>query len=427
MIQPVAGAWPERPLTPLLPPKRARSRGWGEEWICGEKGILREDSGISVSTLGRTSTGYMMSEASSSGEGSARNTSPDQESLTRSTLSGRQRAHTVTPTSSITSFSTPSVLSIMGMGDLPELVQRPSLRYSSLSIQVAPPHEWRSSRTASLSELVPFADIHELRRRSSCCSSTVRQGESWKELSPIPKSPPARQTSLRRRSLRRASASRTIPRSYISYEKELDEHLRKIEISVARSRSQMTKRDSQKTMSMVVPRMIPDLAQRDSQSQAGLPVPRDFARRNTYTHTETVPRRISHTFSSVPPPNPPTSLPPNPPLVSRFYAPTPLHPAAPLQMQLVTRSNTLYTKQPVAGPLMAAGRLRPASWCLEVAAEEEEEGDVPVQGQRRLSLGDLAGSSWDLDPRRTWARRRSTTVQLIGNARHGLDDRICNT
>lgn len=70
--QHVPGEWPERPVTPLLPPKRMRStRGWCNEWAQGgaAKALAREDSGISMymsdaSGTSRSSSGYMRSSAS---------------------------------------------------------------------------------------------------------------------------------------------------------------------------------------------------------------------------------------------------------------------------------------------------------------------------------------------------------------------------
>jgi len=108
--QPVPDIWPERPMTPLLPPKVARSRGWGEEWTYGEKALARPDSGISMAS--RSSSGYMNSE-SSRREISIGYMSSDQESLRKSAILGRQRAKTVTPTSSISNMSRRSPLSII--------------------------------------------------------------------------------------------------------------------------------------------------------------------------------------------------------------------------------------------------------------------------------------------------------------------------
>lgn len=243
----ISGEWSERRMTPLLPvlPTRTRSRGWGDEWThpAMERKLTMKhsDSGISMSmsdssyasqrsssAYGRSSTGYARSSTVS---GYASNS--DRESNPRRTTSQRpyfQRS--VTPSSSISNLSRRSPLSTMRSADRPEIAIRPSLRYTPPIIP--PPHEWNNSRTASISQLIPVADIYTLQRRSSNMERPARLRGPGKELPPIPGSPPQR---MRRNTV---GYSRRIPqydlRSY--HERELEDHLRKIETSIARRRSQ---------------------------------------------------------------------------------------------------------------------------------------------------------------------------------------------
>ena len=243
----VSGEWPERRLTPLLPslPTRTKSRGWGEEWThqTTEKKLAMKhsDSAISMSisessygsrrsssAYARSSSGYARSSTVS---GYASNS--DRESNPRRTPSQRpylQRS--VTPSSSISNISRRSPLSTMRSADRPGIAIRPSLRYTPPIIP--PPHEWNHSRTASISQLLPVADNNNLQRRFSNMERPARREDQRKELPPIPGSPPHRM----RRNI--VGSSRRMPRNNLNsyHERELEDHLRKIETSIARSRSQ---------------------------------------------------------------------------------------------------------------------------------------------------------------------------------------------
>ena len=236
------GEYPEgRRLTPLLPmAKRPTSRGWGEEWThlvrdtsLRGKGISNSDSAISLSS---DSSGYMSSYGSSS-------------DLSVSKRQGRPR--TVTPSSSISNLSRRSPLSTMRYGilkdritnmltfhrsaEFPDVVIRPELRF--LPPVIPPPHEWNLSRTASLSQLLPVADVHCLQRRPSVTvppELLIRKPR--KELPPLSK----KQAPI----IRKQTLDVKIPGAYIEYGRSLDHelkleaHARKIEVeSIARSES----------------------------------------------------------------------------------------------------------------------------------------------------------------------------------------------
>ena len=117
--QPVPGEWPEQPITPLLPPKGARSRGWGEEWTPRDagvkKGITRHDSAISLMTAGsgRSSSGYTRSSTSIGRVDSGYSGFSDQKSIRKSAALQRPRARNATPSSSIGNLSRRSPLSTM--------------------------------------------------------------------------------------------------------------------------------------------------------------------------------------------------------------------------------------------------------------------------------------------------------------------------
>jgi len=108
---------------------------------------------------------------------------------------------------------------------------RPDLRYCSPVIP--PPHEWGLSRTTSLSQLLPVADIYTLQRRSSNAPAPLRLQGPGKDLPSIPGSP----------TIRRKSVARGVPGAYVDsyHERVLDDHLRKIEVNIHRRQSQQRK------------------------------------------------------------------------------------------------------------------------------------------------------------------------------------------
>ncbi|KAH8592824.1 hypothetical protein B0O99DRAFT_689374 [Bisporella sp. PMI_857] len=242
--------WPERPLTPLLPnpPKRMRSHGWGDEWTHSLRGnggnkncVEPSDSAISMSMSefssgsGRSSTGYARSSSagyarSSMNSGYASNS--DRESTSRPISHRPRTQRCITPSSSISDRSRRSPLSTMRSADCPEVAVRPTLRYTPPCIP--PPHQWRLSRTASMSQLVSVADVHTLQRRASNVELPVRFRRTSKELPPIP----GAQMSKSRRNT--TGSSKRVPQAYVySYhEQELEDHIRKIEASIARTHSQ---------------------------------------------------------------------------------------------------------------------------------------------------------------------------------------------
>jgi hypothetical protein len=110
------------------------------------------------------------------------------------------------------------------------------------------PHEWRQSRTASLSQLLPVADVYGLQRRVSSSSSPLNIQRPSKDLPPIPHSPvKSSGIGIHSPIIRRKTRDIRIPGAYIdrfSFEAErrLEEHMRMIEVgAVARRKSQHTK------------------------------------------------------------------------------------------------------------------------------------------------------------------------------------------
>lgn len=110
--------------------------------------------------------------------------------------------------------------------------------------QIPPPHGWNSSRTSSISQLIPVADIQNLQRRPSFSTSEtfVIRGPR-KNLPPLPRSRPPL--------TRRKTSDMKVPGAYVNdrasfdYEEKLDEHVRKIEVEyVTRSQSKRNQHPS---------------------------------------------------------------------------------------------------------------------------------------------------------------------------------------
>ena len=107
---------------------------------------------------------------------------------------------------------------------------------------IPPPHEWNSSRTASMSQLIPVADIRCWQRTSSLkFPDQLKIREPGKILPSLPKAstPPL---------TRRKTSDIRVPGAFVegrlssNQEANLDEHLRKIEVAYA------TRRQSNKTL-----------------------------------------------------------------------------------------------------------------------------------------------------------------------------------
>jgi hypothetical protein len=98
------------------------------------------------------------------------------------------------------------------------------------------PHEWNSSRTASISQLIPIADILGLQRMSSLnFPDQLKIREPGKNLPSLPRSSTAL-LMRRKTSDNRALGNFVEGRSSFDQEANLDEHLRKIEVACATRR-----------------------------------------------------------------------------------------------------------------------------------------------------------------------------------------------
>ncbi|KAF4612828.1 hypothetical protein G7Y89_g15545 [Cudoniella acicularis] len=217
----------ERPITPLLPMAQgSNSRGWGQEWTHNSRGDKRKGmtkSDSAVSGMSRSSSGYISSDHSSD------NSAPKRPS----------RPRVVTPSSSISNLTKRSPLSTMRSAEYPDVVVRPDLRYCPPTISA--PHEWRLSRTASLNQLLPVADIQYLQRQASFSAS-----HQYMVRRPSATLPPLLAHHRRRTPpvVKRRSSEIRIPGPYLDYrlsmdaERNLEEHARTIEaISISRSES----------------------------------------------------------------------------------------------------------------------------------------------------------------------------------------------
>lgn len=238
---------PERPLTPLLSMSRrsrSDSRSWGEDWVhltkergTEKKSISNSDSAVSLSY--ETSSGA--SEYMSTSDRSSHVSMP-RRAVTRRPVRQRPSSKTVTPSSSISNLSRRSPLSSVRSADYPHILVRPELRYCPPVIP--PPHGWNPSRTSSISQLLPVADVQGLQRRPSFNTSEnfVIRG-SRKNLPPLPRSRPP----LTRRRTNETSrpGSHINDRPGFDYEERLDEYVRKIEVEyVTRSQSKRNQHPS---------------------------------------------------------------------------------------------------------------------------------------------------------------------------------------
>jgi hypothetical protein len=96
---------------------------------------------------------------------------------------------------------------------------------------IPPPHEWNLSRTASMSQLIPVADVPGLQRRSSMnFPDQLSIREPSKNLPPLPRASTAPL-------MRRKTSDIRVPGAFVEHkssfdqEANLDEHLRKIEVA----------------------------------------------------------------------------------------------------------------------------------------------------------------------------------------------------
>ncbi|KAH7324038.1 hypothetical protein BKA65DRAFT_598540 [Rhexocercosporidium sp. MPI-PUGE-AT-0058] len=239
---------PERPLTPLLTMSRrdrSGSKSWGEEWV-----HLRKQSGAEKKSTSTSDSAVSLSYETSSGASEYMSTSdrsshvsmPRRAVVSRRPVRQRPRSRTVTPSSSISNLSRRSPLSSVRSADYPHILLRPELRYCPPKIP--PPHGWHSSRTSSISQLVPVADIQSLHRRPSFSTSEnfVIRGPR-KNLPPLPRSRPP--LSRRRTNDMKVPGAFVNDRPSFDYEEKLDEHVRKIEVEfVTRSQSKRNQHPS---------------------------------------------------------------------------------------------------------------------------------------------------------------------------------------
>lgn len=96
---------------------------------------------------------------------------------------------------------------------------------------IPPPHEWNSSRTASISQLIPVADVYGLQRRSSVnFPEQLKIRKPSKDLPPVPRASTAPL-------VRRKTSDIKVPGAYVEHrssfdqDQNIDEHLRKIEVA----------------------------------------------------------------------------------------------------------------------------------------------------------------------------------------------------
>ncbi|KAH8649631.1 hypothetical protein BGZ60DRAFT_550991 [Tricladium varicosporioides] len=290
---------PERPLTPLLQmAQRSNSKGWGKEWTHSSregkrhsrerkrysrdskaKGMTKSDSAVSgLSGMSRSSSGYISSSTDRSSD-----SSPPR----------RQRPRVVTPSSSISNLTKRSPLSSMRSAEYPDVLVRPELRYCPPTIPA--PHEWRLSRTASLTQLLPAADVQYLQRRASYASVHNQYmirgpGRNLPPLAHHRRMSPAP-------SLRRRSSEIRIPGPYLDYrlsmdaERNLEEHARKIEaISISRSETgrELKPRPPPKDPVSVEKRKpVRKVERRES--------PREVERKSSYRESQPLPRGLQRT------------------------------------------------------------------------------------------------------------------------------------
>ncbi|KAG9233935.1 hypothetical protein BJ875DRAFT_441769 [Amylocarpus encephaloides] len=199
---PTISELPERSLTSLLPMRQAskpQSWGNGSRHLVkepGKKGLTKSDS--AVSGLSRSSSGYISSDHSSEDSGPRR----------------QKRPTVSTPSSSISNLTKRSPLSTVrdllsdSSAEYPELVVRPELRY--LPPNITAPYEWNLSRTASLSRLLPVADVQHLRRRSSITAKPYSIRRPKRDLPPLTHEGKRSAASINRRTM-----DIKIPRAYI--------------------------------------------------------------------------------------------------------------------------------------------------------------------------------------------------------------------
>ncbi|CAG8956375.1 hypothetical protein HYFRA_00003757 [Hymenoscyphus fraxineus] len=247
---------PERPITPLLPVAKRSSatRSWGSDgWTYTEmasekRGLKKSDSAISG--LSHISSGYDVSDRSShrsshrsSNLTSNRSSHVSSNRSSQGSLPRHQkRARVVSPSSSINNHNKRSPLSTMRSVEYPDILVRPDLKYCPPNIP--PPHEWHASRTASMTQLLPIADIDSLRRRSSISANPCMIRRPSQALPPLTHQRMRRNSQpirMNTQPIRRRTIDCKVPGAYrfslepekyrISIEPEiqLSEHVRTIE------------------------------------------------------------------------------------------------------------------------------------------------------------------------------------------------------
>ncbi|CAG8979431.1 hypothetical protein HYALB_00013439 [Hymenoscyphus albidus] len=247
---------PERPISPLLPVAKRSSatRSWGNDgWTYTEmasekKGLKKSDSAISG--LSHISSGYDVSDRSSHRSSHrSSNLSSNRSSHVSSNRSSQgslprhqKRARVVSPSSSINNHNKRSPPSTMRSVEYPDVLVRPDLKYCPPNIP--PPHEWNASRTASMTQLLPIADIDNLRRRSSISANPCMIRRPSQALPPLTHQRTRRNSQpirMNTQPIRRRTIDCKVPGAYrfslepekyrISIEPEiqLSEHVRTIE------------------------------------------------------------------------------------------------------------------------------------------------------------------------------------------------------
>ncbi|KAK0130254.1 hypothetical protein ONS96_000777 [Cadophora gregata f. sp. sojae] len=228
----------------MSPRKRPDSRSWGEEWM-----HLAEESGLEKKSVSTSDSAISLSYETSSGASESTSTSdrssnvsvPRRVVVTRRSVHQRRMSRAVTPSSSISNLSRRSPLSSVRSADCPHILVRPELRYCPP--QIPPPHGWNSSRTSSISQLIPVADIQSLQSRPSSTSENLVIRGPRKTLPALPRNGPPL--------TRRKTSDLKVPGAYVNdqasfnYEENLDECVRKIEVEyVKRSPSRRNQHPS---------------------------------------------------------------------------------------------------------------------------------------------------------------------------------------
>ncbi|RDW88313.1 hypothetical protein BP6252_00345 [Coleophoma cylindrospora] len=228
----IPGEYPEeasidRPLTPvlLLPRTKSTRNSWGEEW----KHLAQETQARPIPIA--------LSKSLSLNSLPSSKASEPRPGRFDSCLSKRQgRSKTVTPSSSISNLSRRSPLATMRVAEFPEIAICPDVYV--LPPKIPPPHEWSSSRTESLQQLLPVADLHAVQRTTS-----VMQRRPSAVVAPLMIRKVNRQNSLSRPPMglvRRSTLDVKVPGAFPNYrlqpdEMKLDAHAKVVDAESVRT------------------------------------------------------------------------------------------------------------------------------------------------------------------------------------------------